>query len=38
MSAGALQINHAVQEVNEITQKNKRSIEVLANEVAKFKV
>ena len=38
MSAGALQINHAVQEVNEITQKNKRSIEVLAHEVAKFKV
>ncbi|MGP1432612.1 MAG: methyl-accepting chemotaxis protein [Treponema sp.] len=38
MSAGALQINQAVQEVNEITQKNKRSIEVLAHEVAKFKV
>ena len=38
MASGALQINNAVQEVNEITQRNKQSIENLANEVAKFKV
>ena len=38
MAAGAVQINNAVQEVNEITQKNKRSIEGLALEVGKFKV
>ena len=38
MAAGAVQINNAVQEVNEITQKNKRSIEALASEVSKFKV
>ena len=38
MASGAVQINNAVQEVNEITQKNKRSIEALANEVSKFKV
>jgi len=38
MAAGAGQINNAVQEVNEITQKNKRNIENLANEVSKFKV
>ena len=38
MASGAVQINNAVQEVNEITQKNKRSIEGLANEVNKFKV
>ena len=38
MAAGAMQINNAVQEVNEITQKNKRSIENLAEEVGKFKV
>jgi len=37
MAAGAVQINNAVQEVNEITQKNKRSIENLAEEVEKFK-
>ena len=37
MAAGAVQINNAVQEVNEITQKNKRSIESLATEVSKFK-
>ena len=30
--------NNAVQEVSEITQKNKRSIEALAEEVGKFKV
>ena len=38
MAAGAVQINNAVQEVNEITQKNKRSIEGLVVEVGKFKV
>ena len=38
MASGAVQINNAVQEVNEITQKNKRSIEGLAEEVGKFKV
>lgn len=38
MASGAVQINNAVQEVNEITQKNKRSIEALAEEVGKFKV
>ena len=38
MAAGAVQINNAVQEVNEITQKNKASIESLSAEVGKFKV
>ena len=38
MASGAVQINNAVQEVSEITQKNKRSIEALAEEVGKFKV
>ena len=38
MASGAVQINNAVQEVNEITQRNKRSIEALAEEVGKFKV
>ena len=38
MASGAVQINNAVQEVNELTQKNKRSIENLAQEVSKFKV
>ena len=38
MASGAVQINNAVQEVSEITQKNKRSIENLADEVGKFKV
>jgi len=38
MASGAVQINNAIQEVNEITQKNKRSIESLADEVGKFKV
>ena len=37
MASGAVQINNAAQEVNEITQKNKRSIENLAAEVSKFK-
>ena len=38
MASGAVQINNAVQEVREITQKNKQSIEALAEEVGKFKV
>ena len=38
MATGAVQINKAVQEVSEITQKNKRSIENLATEVSKFKI
>ena len=38
MASGAVQINNAVQEVSEITQKNKHSIENLAKEVSKFKV
>ena len=38
MANGTVQINNAVTEVNEITQKNKRSIEKLSNEVKKFKV
>ena len=37
MASGAVQINNAVQEVSEITQKNKRSIESLAEEVSKFR-
>ena len=38
MASGAVQINNAVQEVNEITQKNKMSIDNLTHEVNKFKV
>ena len=38
MASGAVQINNAVQEVSEITQRNKQSIENLAEEVGKFKV
>ncbi len=38
MAAGVIEINNAVQEVNEITQKNKISIENLADEVKKFKI
>ena len=38
MASGAVQISNAVTEVNEITQKNKRNIENLSNEVKKFKV
>ena len=38
MASGAVQISNAVQEVNAISQKNKHSIENLANEVSKFKV
>lgn len=38
MASGAEQINRAVHEVDEISQKNKKSIEMLAEEVSKFKV
>ncbi|MGP1455842.1 MAG: methyl-accepting chemotaxis protein [Treponema sp.] len=38
MASGAVQISNAVQEVNAITQRNKTSIESLAEEVRKFKV
>ena len=38
MASGAVQISNAVQEVNEITQKNKRAIENLTEEVSKFNV
>ena len=38
MAAGATQISNAVQEVAEITQKNKMSIDSLVQEVHKFKV
>ena len=38
MASGAVQINKAVQEVNEITQQNKMSIGSLVAEVSKFKV
>ena len=38
MASGAVQISNVIQEVSEITQKNKRSIENLAEEVGKFKV
>ena len=38
MASGAVQISNAVQDVNEITQKNKASIDNLAKEVKKFTV
>ena len=38
MASGAVQISNAVQDVNEITQKNKACIDNLAKEVKKFKV
>ena len=38
MASGAVQISNAVQDVNEITQKNEVSIDNLAKEVKKFKV
>ncbi|WP_428769996.1 methyl-accepting chemotaxis protein [Treponema sp. HNW] len=38
MAAGSTQINRAVHEVREITQKNKESINNLVSEVKKFKV
>ena len=38
MASGAIEISNAVQEVSEMTQRNKRSIEALSGEVAKFKL
>ncbi len=38
MAAGVLQINHSVQEVSVLTQKNKISIGNLSSEVKKFKI
>ena len=38
MAAGAMQINHAIHEVAEISQKNKASIDDLVKEVERFKV
>ena len=38
MAAGATQISNAVQELEEITQKNKHSIDELVKEVGRFKV
>ena len=38
MSAGAIQINNAVVEVNDLVQKNKESIEILASKVKEFTV
>ena len=38
MASGAVQIRNTVQEVHDITQQNKQSIQNLANEVKKFKV
>ncbi|MBP3709695.1 MAG: HAMP domain-containing protein [Treponema sp.] len=38
MSNGVTQINNSVQMVNDLTQKNKQSIDMLSNEIKKFKV
>ena len=38
MAAGAVQISNAIQEVNEVTYKNKTSIENLSAEVSRFKI
>ena len=38
MAAGTTQINNAVQEVNELTQQTKRTIETVVGEISKFKV
>ncbi|AIW89958.1 hypothetical protein JO41_09280 [Treponema sp. OMZ 838] len=38
MASGAVRISNAIQEVNEITQKNKRNIGNLTEAVAQFKV
>ena len=38
MAEGAVQINSAAQEVNEIAQKNNQSIDTLGSEFSKFKV
>ena len=37
MASGAIQINKTIQEVSEITQKNKNAIIALNSEVGKFK-
>ncbi|MBQ9239031.1 MAG: HAMP domain-containing protein, partial [Treponema sp.] len=38
MAAGSVQINNAVQEVNQLTLKNKQSIQLLVEEMRSFKV
>ena len=38
MASGAIQINNAIHEVNEITYKNKTNIENLSAEISKFKI
>jgi len=38
MSAGALQINNAIVEINELVQQNRDSIDILANKVKEFTV
>jgi methyl-accepting chemotaxis protein len=38
MASGAEQINVAVNRVNEITEKNRENIDLLMQEVSKFKV
>ena len=38
MASGAVQINNTIHEVNDLTQKTKRSIEALTGEVRQFKV
>lgn len=37
MATGAVQINNAIQEVNEMTRHNKQAVENLNTEVGKFK-
>ncbi|HNZ27891.1 MAG TPA: methyl-accepting chemotaxis protein, partial [Spirochaetota bacterium] len=37
MASGAEQVNQAVQEVNEITRRNKEGIDRLSREIGKFK-
>ncbi|MGP1588219.1 MAG: methyl-accepting chemotaxis protein [Treponemataceae bacterium] len=38
MSTGSIQINNAIIEINDLVQKNKESIEILANKVKEFKI
>ncbi|MEL3905472.1 MAG: methyl-accepting chemotaxis protein [Treponema sp.] len=38
MAGGTLQINHTIQQINDMTQQNKQSIENLAYEIEKFKI
>ena len=38
MSAGAIEISNAMQEVSDVVQQNKASIASLVQEVSKFKV